>query len=285
MPLKIRTLNLGDPPTAAPHLLMIHGWGMHCGVFEQAAAGLADRYRLLMFDLPGHGINHSQPLLADLPALADQLVTALDALALTTGPSALLGWSLGGQLAMTLAQRYPEKFGRLILVASSPRFVAGPDWPQGMAEELFRGFSQDLKADHQGTWRRFLALEVLGTRSAKRDLQHLRQIASAHPAPTAPTLAAGLELLRRTDLRSKLNAIHQATLVLGGSRDRLVPPAAIDWLASRLPNGQATLMAGCGHAPFVGDPDGFSQQVADFLADFLADFPAPAAGPQVAEYV
>lgn len=250
-------------------LVMIHGWGMHCDVFADVIPLLAPHYRILLIDLPGHGRNAAQPTLPDFPDLVDSLVSALTTVeGLQSGPGrrlAWLGWSLGGQVAMTMAQRHPAWVEQLILVASSPRFVAADGWPHGMDPSVFAGFADSLKANHRETWERFLALEVHGSAAQKRDLRHLKNLALAWPTPTASILGQGLKWLHSNNLLGDVSQMHLPVMVLGGSRDRLVPPAAIDWLAQQLPRGQAHIFRGAGHAPFLSDPEAFSQAVLAFL--------------------
>jgi pimeloyl-ACP methyl ester carboxylesterase len=69
-----------------------------------------------------------------------------------------LGWSLGGLFALQAALTRPDLRG-LVLAASSPRFVAAPDWPRGTPASALAGFADDLRNDYAGTIGRFLALD------------------------------------------------------------------------------------------------------------------------------
>ncbi|MEM6574784.1 MAG: pimeloyl-ACP methyl ester esterase BioH [Pseudomonadota bacterium] len=263
--LKIEVAGCREPGT--PTLALIHGWGMHCNVFTEVIETLAPRFQLLLIDLPGHGRNHQLSRIPPLAELADQIAGAVATL-VDEEPITCLGWSLGGQLALTLALQHPQQINRLVLVASTPRFVRDATWPHGMPAAVFDQFAADLREDHVATWQRFLALEVHGTATAKQDLRRLRQVATDWPPPNPTALADGLELLGNNDLRDQLCQIHTPTLIVSGGRDRLVPPAAGRWMASQLARADHQVLSAGGHAPFIGDSTAFLKLLEPFaLAD------------------
>ncbi len=252
------------PNGAIGDLVLIHGWGMHCGVFGQCLDHWRQNFRLLTLDLPGHGKNHQHSMTSTMSQLCDEVILALDQISPAASAPIWLGWSLGGQVAMTIALTHPQRVSRLILASSTARFVAGSDWPHGMADDVFASFAEELKSDHQATWKRFLMLEAHGAKTARQDLRELQSLAAQYPAPSQKTLSCGLQLLRETDLRNQASELTQPCLVISGQRDRLVPPSAAQWLADHLPQGQLELMDRCGHAPFIGDPHRFTQRVKSF---------------------
>ncbi|HEV7803330.1 MAG TPA: alpha/beta hydrolase, partial [Burkholderiales bacterium] len=79
------------------------------------------------------------------------------------------------------------------------------------------------------------------------------------------TLQRGLDVLIDTDLRAVLREIGTEALVIHGERDALVPLAAAEYLASRLPRGRLAIVPGAAHAPFVSD----AQTVADLMVEFF----------------
>jgi pimeloyl-[acyl-carrier protein] methyl ester esterase len=183
---------------------------------------------------------------------------------------ALLGWSLGGQLALQAALQAPARITALVLVASTPRFVSGDDWLHGMAGPVFDRFAAGLTQDWQALVDEFLQLQVRGGRAADSTLQALRAALAAQGPPRPAALAAGLELLRHTDLRPAVAQINVPALVVGGQHDRITPPAAQAWLAQALPQGCSVQIERAGHAPFLSHP----QQFAAALQQFLSGLPA-----------
>lgn len=264
MNLHVETQGSGAP------LLLIHGWGMHGGMWGGVAERLAEHFRVLAVDLPGHGFSvgrdssrHSGDVGMNPDLLIDSLVDQLSAQ--FGEPLAVCGWSLGGQIALRWALRYPQQIDRLALVASTPCFVRRPGWECGMAAETLAEFAAALQQDYALTLRRFLALQVRGSERERELLAALRSALMSRGEPDLGALQAGLDILRDCDLRSVLPGIHQPALVVGGERDTLTPPQAAHYLAAQLPNARLALIEGAAHAPFLSHPDEFVEHLMSFL--------------------
>ncbi|MHB0975165.1 MAG: alpha/beta fold hydrolase [Thiobacillus sp.] len=249
-------------PSAKPVLALLHGWGMNARVFDALVERLSDDFEVRALDLPGHGGRAALPV-NTLHSWADDLARQLPDNAL------LLGWSLGGQVAMRAALDHPHKIARLVLLASTPKFVAAGDWERGMAAADLQDFGAALLADPQATLLRFLSLQTRGMpghttphglqpvvdRSPlggqKSLLQQLRQTLLAAPAAHGEALAAGLAILRDTDLRDELTRLTQPALILHGALDTLTPPSAGAWLAEVLPAARHAELPRAAHAPHL----------------------------------
>ena len=252
-------------PTAAElPLVCVHGWSLNGRVFDALRAALPQGYPLQTLDLPGHGGSPWQGELGSLEAQTAWLLHRLPPRCV------LLGWSLGGQLALQAALQAPDRIAALVLVATTPRFVAGPDWQHGMATPVFDRFAAGLTRDWQALVDDFLQLQVRGGRAAESTLQALRAALAAQGPPRPAALAAGLEILRSTDLRAALAQIKQPALVVGGQHDRITPPAALAWLAAALPRATTVQIERAGHAPFVSHPQDFAQSLVAFLSGWPA---------------
>ena len=102
-------------------VVLVHGWGLHGGIWDKVAEHLSACYCVVRVDLPGHGF--SAPLAGGFTArsLADCLSEALaDTL---RGPAVWLGWSLGGLISLLVALRHRDLVRALILVGATPRFT------------------------------------------------------------------------------------------------------------------------------------------------------------------
>ena len=241
-----------------PDLVLLHGWGLHSGIWATLLPALSQRFCVTSVDLPGHGHSPCPPGGFGL----DEAATAIAAV--VPRHAAWLGWSLGGQLAMSAALA-GHAISRLVLVATTPRFVAAPGWPCAMPAETFAQFAASLRADHRRAVRNFLALQLRGDQRATTLLPALREtlLERADPAPAG--LRAGLEILAATDLRGRLAALRQPALVIAGERDRLTPAAAGRHLAAALADGSFIGLPGAAHAPFLTHPAAFVAAVAGFL--------------------
>lgn len=223
--------------------VFVHGWAMHGGLFAELIDALDPRPAYAL-DLPGHGDNRHGAVPLEPAAVAAALAPL--------GLADWIGWSLGGLFAIAAASC--GQANSVSLIASLPRFVAGPDWPHGMPEATFDGFGRDLARDWHGTVDRFLALEALGDADERALIQRLRRQVYAHGEPDPAALSAGLDLLHHHDARASLHAIAAAGILvrqIGGRRDRLVSPAALAATAALHPAIRTHVIPGAAHAPFM----------------------------------
>lgn len=240
-----------------PALVMLHGWGMHGGVWADLTARLAGRLEVYTPDLPGHGDSAWTA-----PSSVEQLVDGLAAAA--PARCAVAGWSLGGQLALVWAQRHPAQVERLVLMATMPKFLQAPDWPHGMTVPVLREFAAALAQDADVVLRRFLLLQAQGDAQARTVVRRLETVLKEKPAPARKVLEQTLSWLAANDLRLLLPSIRQPVLVLYGGRDGITLPAAAAYLAAHLPQARVHGFADAAHALFVSNPAAVCALLADF---------------------
>ena len=273
------TLHVESQGSGAP-LVMLHGWGMHGGIWGNVVPQLAQRFRVHCVDLPGHGYSNtgkgegrrekgnsgadvfpfslpSAPFSLDI--IVDELSRHFDK------PITLCGWSLGGQVAMRWAQLFPAQVAKLVLVASTPCFVQRAGWPCALEAEILQEFAHALSQHYQFTLKRFLTLQLRGSEAERELLADLRIRMFSRGEPDMAALHGGLQILRDTDLRAMLPQIAQAVMVIAGERDMLIPPAASDYLARQLPDARLVSIKGAAHVPFLSHPDIFVEQIMSFL--------------------
>ncbi|HVN41839.1 MAG TPA: pimeloyl-ACP methyl ester esterase BioH [Steroidobacteraceae bacterium] len=244
-------------------LVLLHGWSLHGGMWGPWIEALAQHARLHVVDLPGHGRSPWPQGVHDLGGLAQCVRPSIP------DGAVVLGWSLGGMVALELARRHPATVAALVLIATTPRFLTGAGWEQGMRPEVLEGFARGLAEDYRATVRNFLALQALGDERAAQALRVLRDRLASHGEPDPRALAAGLRMLREADLREALPGITQPTLVIAGERDRVTPPAAGLELAAALPAARYCAIAGAGHAPFLSHAQEVLRELRPFLARHL----------------
>jgi pimeloyl-[acyl-carrier protein] methyl ester esterase len=239
-------------------VVLLHGWGMHGGVWSELAHELARRFRVHVVDLPGYRASPGcDPY--TLERIAAEVARQMPS------PCAVCGWSFGGQVALAWAGAFPQQVARLALIATTPCFTRRDDWPQAVEASVLEEFTQALTTDRAGALKRFLSLQALGDERAKQVARQLRQNLSTLGNGGLHALKQGLELLLGVDLREGLPGIRQPVLVLHGERDTLAPPAAGEYLARVLPHARLVRLRGAAHAPFLSDPRRVERLLAGFL--------------------
>jgi len=238
-------------------VVFLHGWGLHGGIWSATRAAL-DRPSVAP-DLPGYG-DTAMVTPYDPSTLADAVAATLPENAI------VVGWSMGGMVALTLAARRPIK--ALVLVGTSPTFVNRGPWRHGLDPGVLAGFADALATDYRATLLRFLALQARGGDAAREVIGRLRASVFERGEPRPETLSAGLDLLRDVDLRREAGQITCPTLIVHGAYDNLCPLGAGEWLAQAIPNARLAVHPHAAHAPFLSHPDWFYPQLRTFLDEF-----------------
>ena len=226
-------------------VVLLHGWASNCQIWQPLVDQLATRYRVTVIDLPGYGTNRDCVSTEDLSVLAEQLRPCIPE------GSWVVGWSLGGLVAMQLASRYPALVSGLCLLASSPCFVAREGWSTAMDSDLMAAFQAGLETDAKATTQRFVALQCHGDKQAKPIRRVLRRSLLDNSVDPA-VLAQGLRLLEQ-DQRILLQNLSLPIHFVLGEQDAIVPAGLIDQLFSFGSNVTAEVWSDCSHLPFLSD--------------------------------
>jgi pimeloyl-[acyl-carrier protein] methyl ester esterase len=253
--LHVDTIGAGSP------VVLLHGWALHSGLWGALPQRLARQHRVYAVDLPGHGYS---PAL-DSGTIREVVRAVADAVADEPSPLTLVGWSLGGAVAMEWALADPERIARLVLVATSPRFVATDGWPNAMAAQTLARFGDELAVAYRLTLQRFLSLQLHESVAGRAALAQMRRHLFDRGEPAAETLHGALALLASVDLRDRASGIAQPTLIVAGERDTLAPPTAARWLAGVMPSAKLVTIDGCGPVPFVSHAAEFDAAIDAFL--------------------
>jgi pimeloyl-ACP methyl ester carboxylesterase len=120
----------GDPRN--PALLFLHGIRLGREIWVAHARALAAQYHVVTLDLPGHGALAGVPFTeANLDALLDDVIATI-----AGSPPLIVGYSLGGFVAMRYAARFPERTRALLLAGCTLDFEAWKWWPYGLSVRL-----------------------------------------------------------------------------------------------------------------------------------------------------
>lgn len=250
--LHIETIGTGQP------LVLLHGWGMSGAVWQPLVKRLSKLFTLHIVDLPGMGF--SRPLEPyHIHAIAEKIAEVMPP------HSDVVGWSLGGQVAMRLALDFPDLVRRLVLVGTTPCFVNKAGWEVGMEPEVFSSFADSVDTDYHKTMTQFLTLQCMGAKDSRDTVKLLRKKFAERPVPTTQTLQKALQILLDTDLREEVLYLRKPVLLVHGDRDTLAPVQAAHWMMQNLPVGFLRVMAGASHAPFLSHQEAFIEALVQFL--------------------
>lgn len=222
---------------------------MHNGMWGDFPAQLSQHYRVTLIDLP---------LRDKLEIISDEIVAALD-----DEPFYILGWSLGGTVALDIAARYKSRVKGVIVMAANPCFVATESWA-GMSVETFDAFADQLHTNSTTTLQRFLALQCHGL---PQFLKELKTRFTLKFAPDLADLETSLMLLKTSDLRSVLAELNCPMTAILSDNDALIPVEIGEKMQTLQPNLQLTVLKNAGHIPFITQPENCLNAIHAFLND------------------
>ncbi|SDL37254.1 3-oxoadipate enol-lactonase [Modicisalibacter muralis] len=240
----------------APLVILAHPLGMTQAVWDDTVAVLTGRYRVITWDLPGHGA--SAPRVGEIRA--EQL--AAEALTLADQAGAqrfrFVGTSIGGVIGQQLLIQAPERLGRVVLTNTGAVIGTPDNWhararrvrEEGVAalvdEIVPRWFSQasrNASPALEAGWKTVLA---------RTDDESYARLC---------------ELLATTDYRDKLLSVSIGVHLLGGSEDLSTPPETLQGLEAELADSELEILDGVAHVPSVDCPDIINQRLVNWLAD------------------
>jgi pimeloyl-ACP methyl ester carboxylesterase len=232
---------------SGPPLVLVHGAGGSADLWRRQLDGLAGVARVVAPDLPGHGPlgGRGKPSIPGYAEWLEGFLTVLDA-----GPVVLVGHSMGGAVAQTLALARPGRLAALVLVGTGARLRV-----LARIVDLLRHHPREGQS---------LIRDLSFAPGAPRECTEMVDRVLREGAPLV-TLGDYLAC-DRFDVRDRLAAIRTPTLVLTGAEDRLTPPKHGRFLAETIPGARLVEIPAAGHFPHLEQPVAVNAAIREFLA-------------------
>lgn len=244
-------------------LVLLHGLMAHGGFFREQEE-LAERFRLVIPDLRGHGGSLQPAGTCTIDRLAADVTELIETLELEGAIG--LGWSLGATILWhVLAGRAADRFSGAVVVDMTARVRNDQNWALGLPPEVCEARTSAMQDD-------FPAFAASAGHNIFAQPVQPRQRAAAKWAsaefarndPDAMTaLWASLE---EQDVRSLLERIRQPTLIIHGAQSSLYGERTADHLVAALADARAVRFHRSGHAPHLEEPDRFNRTISEFAA-------------------
>jgi pimeloyl-ACP methyl ester carboxylesterase len=239
-----------------PPLLLIHGLGSSGRDWEKQIDSFAKEFRVITFDLRGHGLSGKPPGPYSIGMFANDTLALIAALKIA--PLHMVGISMGGMVAFELAVGYPEILRSLTIVNSYPE----------MRVETLR--------EHLQVWRRFLSLEVLGMRGTgvilgrhlfpKPDQNDLRGLfVTRWSENDKSAYREALRAILNWDVEAQLGEIRCPVMVVASDQDYM-PLEEKQAYVAKIPNAKLVVIEDARHAVTVEKPEHFNAILEKFLA-------------------
>ncbi|HUP91407.1 MAG TPA: alpha/beta hydrolase [Solimonas sp.] len=245
---------------AGEPVLCISGLGYSAWCWQELRDALCESYRVVRFDNRGTGRSDKPPAPYSIGMLADDVAALLDAMGIAQAH--VVGHSMGGYIALTLAQNHPQKVRSLVLVGTSP---GGPDTlPVPEATRAAWGAAIGLAPVEYARRTMPLSFAPGWTEAHPQEFESYLRRRVEFPTPPdcwlaqfnacADYVAGGVDLSR----------IRQRTLAVHGTADRVVP-FENGLLLRGLPDVDWKAIEGAGHIPYLEDPAWFARVVREHL--------------------
>ncbi|SMF52929.1 malonyl-CoA O-methyltransferase [Alteromonadaceae bacterium Bs31] len=270
-----KTVQPSNPVADLSVLVFLHGWGCDSRIWNEflptLLEAIGDVREMVFIDLPGFGFN-SDIVAEDSESLLLHLSRQLPA------NTTLIGWSLGGMIATQLASRHPDKVGRLITIASNPRFVKDDmdplstkkAWKHAMERQTFEEFCMSFEDNAVDAMKKFIALQSMGDSDRRLVSDALQDYRDFENKEDAQSWLEALQYLDQIDNRTALRNIAQPGLHIFGKGDALVPDGASRMVQRLAPSHWVEVITGAGHAPHVSH----ARKVAAAINSFLQHQPS-----------
>lgn len=229
-----------DGPAHAPALLLGPSLGTSLRVWDAQAAALSRHFRVVRYDLPGHGGSKAVPGATSMEALAGLVIGVADA----AGADAFhhAGISLGGAVGAWLALRHPDRVLSLTMVCSAAKFGTEESWHERSALVRDHG-TQALAEAARGRWF-----------TANADEAAVQAMIDDLLAVDDEGYAECCEALSGYDIRADLPDITPPALIVAGRDDPAVPPPVARELADGIPGATLHELPGAAHLAPVERP-------------------------------
>ncbi|HLY37370.1 MAG TPA: alpha/beta hydrolase [Candidatus Binatia bacterium] len=248
-----------DRVGAGPAVLLIHGWTFNRTVWERQVLALRDRHTVITVDLRGHGESSHPRTGYTISAMATDLEHLVRAL--NVPQVVLVGWSMGGIVALDLARRLGERVRGLALVCTTAGGLMAADNDLAVPEKEVEEMKAAMAADFRGFARQF------ATRLFKRGPEspfHAWAVDQTQKTPPQVALAC-MDAVFAIDFRPALKTLDVPTAVIHGRHDAVFPPAHGEALKKGIKGATLTILEDSGHTPFLEEPEAFNAALGSLL--------------------
>jgi 3-oxoadipate enol-lactonase len=246
-----------DGPDDGPVLILSHTLATSRAMWRRQIPYFAGRYRIISFDMRGHGESAAPHYPYSLEMLAEDVIGVLDSLGVER-PAIFLGISIGGMIGQALALRHPDRFRAMILSNTISRT---PPEGQAMWEQRIETIRKDgIESQVQPTLERWLSQEFRA-----RDPETTKWVADMIRGTPVAGMIGCARAIQKLDYTDQLERITLPTLIIAGEKDPGSPVAAAEIIHDRIKGSRLEVIPDCLHQTPIEAPERFNQMVGDFL--------------------
>lgn len=254
----VNILGQGDTP-----MLFAHGFGCDQNMWRFVAPAFEEDYRTVLFDHVGAGKSqlsaYDHEKYNSLQGYADDIIEIIEAMNLED--CVFVGHSVAATMGVLAAEKRPELFKSLVLVAPSPCYINKDDYVGGFSEAQTEELLESLDQNHLG-WSQSMAPVIMGN----PDREELSAELVNSFCNTDPDIAKHFARVTfMSDHRESLCKVGIPSLVLQCSNDAIAPRSVGDFMHQELPDSELVLLEATGHCPNLSAPEETIEAMKRFL--------------------
>lgn len=234
-------------------MVFIHGAADSGAVWDRQVERFAGQHRVLAVDLPGHGARLAERALDNCQRSAEDVLRQIEDRGLQA--PILVGHSMGGAIALTMALAHPEVPSAIVLAGSGARLR--------IRAEVIESARRTAEASARGTRiERVIPVDEVASPRATSDVRTWLAERIGHS--TGQATHADFVATDGFDAMGRLDEIRLPTLIIGGEDDRWTPPKFQSYFAEHIPGSRLVMYPACGHYPFAERADDFNAELDRF---------------------
>jgi 3-oxoadipate enol-lactonase len=246
-----------DGPDDGPVLVLSHTLATSRAMWRGQIPHFAKRYRIISYDMRGHGESAAPDYPYSLEMLGEDVVGLLDSFGIER-PAIFLGISIGGMIGQALALRHPDRFRAIILSNTISRT---PPEGQAMWDQRIEAIRKDgIESQVQPTLARWLSPEFRA-----RDPETTKWVADMIRGTPVAGMIGCARAIQKLDYTGELGRITLPTLVIAGEKDPGAPVAAAQTIHQAIKGSRLAVIPNCQHQPPIEAADRFNRIAGDFL--------------------
>jgi sigma-B regulation protein RsbQ len=256
-------VRLGGAPGGRP-MVLAHGFGCDQHMWRHVVPHFERDHRIVLFDHVGAGGSdlsaHSPARHGSLDGYAEDVLDICRELALTD--VVLVGHSVSAMIAVLAADREPDRFGALVLVCPSPRYVDDGGYRGGFSGEDIAELLATMDDNYLG-WSAAMAPAIMGV----PDRPELGEELTNSFCRTDPEIARSFARVTfLSDNRADLARVRVPALVLQSAEDAIAPPEVGRYVHDAIPGSRLVVLDAIGHCPNLSAPAETAAAIRDFIS-------------------
>ncbi|WP_181771236.1 alpha/beta fold hydrolase [Amycolatopsis pittospori] len=245
-----------------PVVLLAHGFGCDQNLWRLVVPALAERFQVVLFDHVGAGKSDSTAWsperYASLDAYAEDILDICEELDLRD--VVLVGHSVSAMIAVLAVNRAPRRFGKLVLLTPSPRYVDDGDYRGGFSRADIDELLESLESNYLG-WSATMAPVIMGN-PERPELGGELKDSFCRMDPAIARVFARATFL--SDNRADLAEVDVPTLVIQTARDAIAPQEVGRFVHAQIPVSELMTLDATGHCPQLSAPEATAEAIATF---------------------